>query len=125
MTTTDRYSGEYKTWYFAGHYDQAGSINTTDTIIPLGGTAVYSVNAVVNKDAVGPNYQCLRLNGNTNRKWLQNLLLQNTLLTRRLLLTTMTRKINCRILKVTCRVVTLSIEVTIHDQSTANIDVYR
>ncbi len=65
VTTTDKYSGEYKTWYFAGHYDQAGSINTTDTIIPLGGTAVYSVNAVVNKDAVGPITNALDVNGNT------------------------------------------------------------
>ncbi len=65
VTTTDKYSGEYKTWYFAGHYDQVGSINTTDTIIPLGGTAVYSVNAVVNKDAVGPITNALDVNGNT------------------------------------------------------------
>ncbi len=65
VTTTDKYSGEYKTWYFAGHYDQAGSINTTDTIIPLGGTAVYSVNAVVSKDAVGPITNALDVNGNT------------------------------------------------------------
>ncbi len=65
VTTTDKYSGEYKTWYFAGHYDKAGSINTTDTIIPLGGTAVYSVNAVVNKDAVGPITNALDVNGNT------------------------------------------------------------
>ncbi len=65
VTTTDKYSGEYKTWYFAGHYDQAGSINTTDTIIPLGGTAVYSVNAVVNKDAVGPITNALDVNSNT------------------------------------------------------------
>ncbi|WP_244156080.1 DUF11 domain-containing protein [Photobacterium angustum] len=65
VTTTDKYSGEYKTWYFAGHYDKAGSINTTDTIIPLGGTAVYSVNAVVNKDAVGPITNNLDVNGNT------------------------------------------------------------
>ncbi|PSW89549.1 DUF11 domain-containing protein [Photobacterium angustum] len=65
VTTTDKYSGEYKTWYFAGHYEQAGSINTTDTIIPLGGTAVYSVNAVVNKDAVGPITNALDVNGNT------------------------------------------------------------
>ncbi|WP_318522625.1 hypothetical protein [Photobacterium leiognathi] len=65
VTTTDKYSGEYKTWYFAGHYDKTGSINTTDTIIPLGGTAVYSVNAVVNKDAVGPITNALDVNGNT------------------------------------------------------------
>ncbi len=65
VTTTDKYSGEYKTWYFAGHYDQAGSINTTDTIIPLGGTAVYNVDAVVNKDAVGPITNALDVNGNT------------------------------------------------------------
>ncbi len=65
VTTTDKYSGEYKTWYFAGHYDQTGSINTTDTIIPLGGTAVYSVNAVVNKDAVGSITNALDVNGNT------------------------------------------------------------
>ncbi len=65
VTTTDKYSGEYKTWYFAGHYDKTGSINTTDTIIPLGGTAVYSVDAVVNKDAVGPITNALDVNGNT------------------------------------------------------------
>ncbi|PSV22575.1 hypothetical protein C0W44_04330 [Photobacterium leiognathi subsp. mandapamensis] len=65
VTTTDKYSGEYKTWYFAGHYDKTGSINTTDTIIPLGGTAVYSVNAVVNMDAVGPITNALDVNGNT------------------------------------------------------------
>ncbi|PSV68702.1 DUF11 domain-containing protein [Photobacterium angustum] len=62
---SDEYAGDYKDWFYPGSYDPYSSLDTTDTIIPLGGKAVYTVKATVNKDAVGSITNALDVNGNT------------------------------------------------------------
>ncbi len=65
IRTSDEYAGDYKDWFYPGSYDPYSSLDTTDTIIPLGGKAVYTVKATVNKDAVGSITNALDVNGNT------------------------------------------------------------